>query len=201
MSPATARATCASRARSTTEPTCWHCARRAPRRARRPRSAAPSTRDSSSGELVVFDDLHFLANRLPDGSICSSMTHPGLPAVVTGSTRAPSRSRCAARCWAAPPRPASGRGTAAATGTSTGRASTPARRFACWPHAGSAPSARPRVPRRSSAARPRCPTRSSAIVTDYANGVKERGDPGRAADRADGPEHRSSVAASRAPSR
>jgi purine nucleoside phosphorylase len=31
------------------------------------------------GELVVFDDLHFLANRLPDGSICSLYDRPGIP--------------------------------------------------------------------------------------------------------------------------
>jgi 5'-methylthioadenosine phosphorylase len=31
----------------------------------------------SLGSLVVFDDLHFLANRLPDGSICTLFTEPG----------------------------------------------------------------------------------------------------------------------------
>jgi purine nucleoside phosphorylase len=31
----------------------------------------------SLGSLVVFDDLHFLANRLPDGSICTLYTEPG----------------------------------------------------------------------------------------------------------------------------
>jgi len=31
------------------------------------------------GTLVVFDDLHFLANRLPDGSICTLHTVPGRP--------------------------------------------------------------------------------------------------------------------------
>ena len=31
------------------------------------------------GSLVVFDDLHFLANRLPDGSICTLHTEPGKP--------------------------------------------------------------------------------------------------------------------------
>lgn len=31
------------------------------------------------GTLVVFDDLHFLANRLPDGSICTLHTEPGAP--------------------------------------------------------------------------------------------------------------------------
>src|SRR3954451_8657761 len=29
------------------------------------------------GTLIVFDDLHFLANRLPDGSICTLHTQPG----------------------------------------------------------------------------------------------------------------------------
>jgi 5'-methylthioadenosine phosphorylase len=31
------------------------------------------------GSLVVFDDLHFLANRLPDGSLCTLHTEPGAP--------------------------------------------------------------------------------------------------------------------------
>lgn len=31
------------------------------------------------GSLVVFDDLHFLANRLPDGSICTLHDTPGSP--------------------------------------------------------------------------------------------------------------------------
>jgi purine nucleoside phosphorylase len=31
------------------------------------------------GTLVVFDDLHFLANRLPDGSLCTLWTEPGMP--------------------------------------------------------------------------------------------------------------------------
>ena len=30
------------------------------------------------GELVIFDELHFLANRLPDGSICSLYDEPGV---------------------------------------------------------------------------------------------------------------------------
>jgi purine nucleoside phosphorylase len=29
------------------------------------------------GSLVCFDDLHFLANRLPDGSLCTFFTEPG----------------------------------------------------------------------------------------------------------------------------
>lgn len=31
------------------------------------------------GTLLVFDDLHFIANRLPDGSICSLYDEPGMP--------------------------------------------------------------------------------------------------------------------------
>ena len=31
----------------------------------------------SLGSLVVFDDLHFLANRLPNGEICTLFTEPG----------------------------------------------------------------------------------------------------------------------------
>jgi purine nucleoside phosphorylase len=31
------------------------------------------------GTLIVFDDLHFLANRLPDGSLCTLFTEPGEP--------------------------------------------------------------------------------------------------------------------------
>jgi 5'-methylthioadenosine phosphorylase len=31
------------------------------------------------GSLLVFDDLHFPANRLPDGSLCTLHTEPGAP--------------------------------------------------------------------------------------------------------------------------
>ena len=31
------------------------------------------------GSLIVFDDLHYLANRLPDGSLCTFYTEPGDP--------------------------------------------------------------------------------------------------------------------------
>jgi 5'-methylthioadenosine phosphorylase len=32
------------------------------------------------GSLIVFDDLHFITNRLPDGSLCTFFTEPGDPA-------------------------------------------------------------------------------------------------------------------------
>jgi purine nucleoside phosphorylase len=31
------------------------------------------------GSLIVFDDLHFPVNRLPDGSLCTLHTEPGAP--------------------------------------------------------------------------------------------------------------------------
>jgi purine nucleoside phosphorylase len=31
------------------------------------------------GSLIVFDDLYFLSNRLPDGSLCTLYTEPGAP--------------------------------------------------------------------------------------------------------------------------
>lgn len=31
------------------------------------------------GSLIVFDDLHFTSNRLPDGSLCTFFTEPGDP--------------------------------------------------------------------------------------------------------------------------
>src|SRR5664279_1732485 len=31
------------------------------------------------GSLVVFDDLHFISNRLPDGSLCTFFAQPGDP--------------------------------------------------------------------------------------------------------------------------
>jgi purine nucleoside phosphorylase len=35
--------------------------------------------DLELGSLVIFDDLHFLSNRLPDGSICTFFDAPGDP--------------------------------------------------------------------------------------------------------------------------
>ncbi|MEV4423327.1 MTAP family purine nucleoside phosphorylase [Patulibacter sp. NPDC049589] len=35
--------------------------------------------DAELGSLVVFDDLHFLQNRLADGSLCTLHTEPGTP--------------------------------------------------------------------------------------------------------------------------
>lgn len=35
--------------------------------------------DLPLGSLIVFDDLHFPVNRLPDGSVCTLHTEPGAP--------------------------------------------------------------------------------------------------------------------------
>jgi purine nucleoside phosphorylase len=35
--------------------------------------------DATLGSLLVFDDLHFLQNRLADGSLCTLHTEPGAP--------------------------------------------------------------------------------------------------------------------------
>ncbi|HEY8764396.1 MAG TPA: MTAP family purine nucleoside phosphorylase [Solirubrobacteraceae bacterium] len=32
------------------------------------------------GSLIIFDDLHFISNRLPDGSLCTFFSEPGDPA-------------------------------------------------------------------------------------------------------------------------
>ena len=59
------------------------------------------------GSLICFDDLHFLANRLPDGRCARSTRRPATTTAATGSTRTPTRRRCARRCWRARRRRAS----------------------------------------------------------------------------------------------
>ena len=66
-------------AASPTRRTSGRCASAAPTRSSPSPSAARSTRDVELGSLIVFDDLHFLANRLPDGSLCTLHTEPGAP--------------------------------------------------------------------------------------------------------------------------
>jgi len=35
--------------------------------------------DLELGSLLIFDDLHFISNRLPDGSLCTFFSEPGQP--------------------------------------------------------------------------------------------------------------------------
>ena len=131
--------------------------------------------DGPARFAVVFDDLHFLANRLADGSICTLHTEPGPSrAAGTGSSRTRSPRRCAPRCWRARPTRASKPATAAATATSTGRASTRRPRSARWRPAASRRSARRRGRRPCWPARPGIPFALLGYATDYANGVETR---------------------------
>ena len=61
--------------------------------------------DLELGSLVVFDDLHFLANRLPDGSLCTFFAEPGDPQrahwVLHGGPFSPELRLCLARAAAA----------------------------------------------------------------------------------------------------
>ena len=49
------------------------------------------------GSLIVFDDLHFLQNRLPDGTLCTFHDTRATRGAATGSTRARSPRACARR--------------------------------------------------------------------------------------------------------
>ena len=112
------------------------------------------------GSLVVFDDLHFPSNRLPDGSLCTFFDAPGDPArghwILHGG---PFSEGVRAALLAAAAEPAMPSAMAGPTATSTGRASTRRRRSPSWPPAASTPSARPAGPRRCCAASSSCPSR------------------------------------------
>ena len=88
--------------------------------------------DLPLGSLVVFDDLHFPSNRLPDGSLCTLHVEPGRAGRGHWIFDRPF-SQLAARGAArrALARPGSRRATAAATAMLTGRGSTRARRSGC----------------------------------------------------------------------
>ena len=63
--------------------------------------------DLELGLAVVFDDLHFLANRLPDGSLCTLHAEPGAPGRGHWIFDLPfSRAAARARCSTARARPA-----------------------------------------------------------------------------------------------
>ena len=129
------------------------------------------------GELIVFDDLWFLGNRLADGSLCTLHTEPGAPGrghwvferpFDEHLPRGPARSCAEARSRFV---------TAGATGTSTARGSTRGPRSRCSRAAASARSARPPGRRRSSRVRLRIPYALLGFVTDYANGVSSEPTP------------------------
>ncbi len=88
------------------------------------------------GSLACFDDLHFLANRLGDGELCTFYSEPGDRRrghwIFESPFSEPLRGALLEGARAAGVACA----TAASTGTSTGRASTPGRRSAGWRPAG-----------------------------------------------------------------
>ena len=130
------------------------------------------------GSLICFDDLHFLANRLGDGELCTFFPEPGDPrrghwifedpfsAELRAALLAGAAGGRACRC-----------ATAAATATSTARASTRRRRSAGSPPAASPPSRRPPGRRRCCAARLELPYALLGYATDYANGVQDEATP------------------------
>ena len=106
------------------------------------------------GSLVVFDDLHFPSNRLPDGSLCTLHTEPGAPGprplgLRPAVQRAPARRAAGVRRRRRPARPrrrllrARRRPALQHAHGDRARCGTPA----------SPPSARPPAPRPSSRAR------------------------------------------------
>ena len=78
-SRATARAIGASAARSPTRPTSGRCASAGPQAILAVTVCGSLDPELALGTLVVFDDLHFPVNRLPDGSLCTLHTEPGAP--------------------------------------------------------------------------------------------------------------------------
>jgi purine nucleoside phosphorylase len=104
------------------------------------------------GQLVVFADLHFSSNRLPDGSLCTFFTDAGDPArghwILHGGPFSPQIREALVKGAAQAGHPARDGGAY----TWTGRGSTRRPRSPSWPPAASPVLARRQAPRRFSAA-------------------------------------------------
>ena len=124
------------------------------------------------GELVVFDDLWFLGNRLRRRlALHAAHRARALRAAGTGSSSARSTSTCAPPCSELGATPGSRSATAGATGTSTARASTRAPRSRCSPARGVSAVSQTAGPETVLAGEARIPYALLGFVTDYANGV------------------------------
>ena len=204
-SRATARATCGSATTSRTGRTSARCAQAGVDAVLAVTVCGAVDPDVELGSLICFDDLHFVVNRLPDGSLCTFYAEPGDPRRGALDLRGPVLARrCAPRCSPAPRRRGSRCATAAATATSTARASTPRRRSAGSRRAASPPSRRPPGRRPCSCGEAELPFALVGYATDYANGVSDEATPVerlleliaastgdvRAAARGDAPAHR-----------
>ena len=125
------------------------------------------------GSLVVFDDLHFISNRLPDGSLCTFFTEPGDPrARATGSfTAGRSPTASAARCSRRRGEAGHRRGTAAPTATSMARGSTPRAEIAQLAACGVIAVSQTAGPETVLCGELELPFALIGFVTDYANEV------------------------------
>ena len=126
------------------------------------------------GSLVVFDDLHFLSNRLPDGSLCTFFAEPGDRLrghwILHGGPFSEELRRALLDGAAAAP--GTPRATGARTATSTVLGSTHRPRSPSSPAAASSPSARRRDPETVLCGELELPFALIGFVTDYANEVK-----------------------------
>ena len=142
------------------------------------------------GSLICFDDLHFLANRLADGSLCTFHEQAGDRGAATGSTRTRTRRRCARALLAG----AAEAGVAIRDGGCYGHVDGPRfntkaeiRGLAAGGRDRRVPDRRPGD--RARAARRSCRSRCVGYATDYANGVQAEATPVETPARADRREH------------
>src|SRR3954468_2283107 len=129
------------------------------------------------GSLVVFDDLHFPSNRLPDGALCTLHTEPGAPGrghwVFARPFSEPLRAALLASAAAA--------GLSARDGGCYGHVDGP--RFntrsemAALRHAGVAAVSQTAGPETVLAGEARIPYALAGYATDYANGVPDEPTP------------------------
>ena len=130
------------------------------------------------GSLVCFDDLHFLANRLPDGEPVHVLHGAGArerghwiyegPFSADAAARAARRAR-RRRAWRC--------ATAAATATSTGRASTPRAEIRGLAACGVTAVSQTAGPETVLCGEAELPYALLGFLTDYANGVKDEATP------------------------
>ena len=111
------------------------------------------------GSVVCFDDLHFLSNRMADGSLCTFFTEPGAKERGHWISESPFSADLRRALLTGAAEAGVPCGTAAATATSTGRASTRAPRSAASPPRASPPCPRRPGRRPCCAASSSCPTR------------------------------------------
>ena len=130
------------------------------------------------GSLVCFDDLHFLSNRLPDGSLCTFFTEPGARErghwIYEGpfsraAARGAARGRGGRRAWRC--------ATAAATATSTARASTPRAEIRGLAACGVTAVSQTAGPETVLCGEAELPYALLGFLTDYANGVTDEATP------------------------